>query len=76
MVDKLGNVPPAMIEAAFQMIRPLQKASGQLVLINKMDDPAFVKATLRISNGARTRFRSRAQRFGNWRTISSWTTRL
>lgn len=49
MVNKLGNVPPAMIEAAFQMLRPLQKASGQLVLMNKMDDPAFIKATLRIS---------------------------
>lgn len=48
MVDKLGNIPPAMIEAAFQMLRPLQKASGRLTLLNNLHDPAFVKATLRI----------------------------
>jgi polyhydroxyalkanoate synthase len=48
MVDMLGNIPPSMIEGAFQMIRPLQKASGQLVLINNLQNPAFVKATLRI----------------------------
>jgi polyhydroxyalkanoate synthase subunit PhaC len=48
MVDTLGNIPPSMIEGAFQMLRPLQKASGQMVLINNLHDPAFVKATLRI----------------------------
>jgi polyhydroxyalkanoate synthase subunit PhaC len=49
IVDKLGNVPSAMIEAAFQMLRPLQKASGQLSLINNLDKPEVLKATLRIS---------------------------
>jgi polyhydroxyalkanoate synthase len=48
MVDTLGNIPPSMIEGAFQMLRPLQKASGQMVLINNLHDPEFVKATLRI----------------------------
>ena len=48
IVDTLGNVPPSLIEGAFQMLRPLQKASGQLGLLNNANDPAFVKAHLRI----------------------------
>jgi polyhydroxyalkanoate synthase len=48
IVDTLGNVPPAMIEGAFQMLRPLQKASGQLSLLNNAGDPEFIKAHLRI----------------------------
>lgn len=49
IVDKLGNVPSAMIEAAFQILRPLQKTSGQLILMNNLDNPAFIKSTLQIS---------------------------
>jgi polyhydroxyalkanoate synthase len=48
IVDTLGNVPSAMIEGAFQMLRPLQKASGQATLLNNLADPAYVKAHLRI----------------------------
>lgn len=48
LVDTLGNIPSAMIEGAFQMLRPLQKASGQATLLNNLHDPAFVKAHLRI----------------------------
>ena len=48
IVDTLGNVPSSMIEGAFQMLRPLQKASGQLSLLNNANDPEFVKAHLRI----------------------------
>ena len=39
IVDTLGNVPSSMIEGAFQMLRPLQKASGQAQLLNNADDP-------------------------------------
>lgn len=48
IVDTLGNVPSSMIESAFQMIRPLQKAAGQATLLNNVTDPAFVKTHLRI----------------------------
>jgi polyhydroxyalkanoate synthase subunit PhaC len=48
IVDTLGNVPGEMIEGAFQMLRPLQKASGQFTLLNNASDPDFVKSHLRI----------------------------
>ncbi len=48
IVDTFGNVPPAMIESAFQLMRPLQKLGGQLSLLNNASDPDFVKAHLRI----------------------------
>lgn len=48
MVEALGNIPSTMIEGAFQMLRPLQKTSGQLTLLNNAADPEFVKAHLRI----------------------------
>jgi len=37
-----------MIEGAFQILRPLQKASGQLGLLNNAHDADFVKAHLRV----------------------------
>lgn len=49
MIDTLGNVPANMIEAAFQIMRPLQKRSGQLMLLNHLDDREFVKAHLRMT---------------------------
>jgi len=49
VVDTLGNIPPAMVEAAFQLMRPLQKAAGQAALLNNAADPAIVKAQLRIT---------------------------
>jgi polyhydroxyalkanoate synthase len=48
LVDTLGNIPSSMIEGAFHMLRPLQKASGQATLLNNASDPEFVKAHLRI----------------------------
>jgi polyhydroxyalkanoate synthase len=48
LVDKLGNIPSSMIEGAFQMLRPLQKSSGQAALLNNVADREFVKAHLRI----------------------------
>ena len=48
IVDTFGNVPAPMIEGAFQILRPLQKASGQLGLLNNASDAEFVKAHLRV----------------------------
>lgn len=49
VVDTFGNVPPSMVEGGFQVLRPLQKTSGQLMLLNNLDDREFVKAHLRIT---------------------------
>jgi polyhydroxyalkanoate synthase len=48
IVDTLGNVPAHMVESAFQILRPLQKLSGQLSLLNNLADREFIKAHLRI----------------------------
>ncbi|HEX7440740.1 MAG TPA: alpha/beta fold hydrolase [Caldimonas sp.] len=49
LVDKLGNVPPEVVSASMQILRPLQKAAGQMTLLNNLDDAAFVKAHLRLA---------------------------
>lgn len=49
ITDAFGNVPGHMIEAAFQYMRPLQKSSGQAMLLNNLDNPDYVKAHLRIT---------------------------
>jgi polyhydroxyalkanoate synthase len=49
IVDTFGNVPADMIEGAFQVLRPLQKAAGQLMLLNNAADREFVKAHLRMA---------------------------
>jgi len=48
IVDALGNIPTPMVEAAFQLMRPLQKMASQLTLLNNAADPDFIKAHLRI----------------------------
>lgn len=49
MVDLLGNIPATMVEATFQLMRPLQKAGGLFGLQNNAGDPAAVKAHLRLT---------------------------
>jgi polyhydroxyalkanoate synthase len=49
LVDKLGNVPPEIVAASMQMLRPLQKAAGQMSLLNNLEDDAFVRAHLRMA---------------------------
>lgn len=49
IADKLGNVPSSMVEAGFQRLRPLQKTSGQMMLLNNLDDREFIKSHLRIT---------------------------
>lgn len=48
IVDTFGNVPAYMVEGGFQVMRPLQKASGQASLLNNTEDREFVKAHLRL----------------------------
>lgn len=49
LVDKLGNVPPEIMSASMQMLRPLQKVAGQMTLLNNLEDEVFVKAHLRMA---------------------------
>ncbi|MFT3821970.1 MAG: alpha/beta fold hydrolase [Rubrivivax sp.] len=48
LVKTFGNVPSYMVEGGFQVMRPLQKASGQASLLNNTLDREFVKAHLRL----------------------------
>jgi len=52
LVDRLGNVPAELITASMQMLRPLQKAAGQMALLNRLEDPAFVKGHYRMAQWA------------------------
>ncbi len=48
LVETFGVVPAYMIESAFHVLRPLQKASGQALLLNNTANREFVKAHLRL----------------------------
>lgn len=52
LVERLGNVPPEMLQAAFDMLRPAQRTFSQLRLFDRMRDDDFVKATLMIDDWA------------------------
>ncbi len=52
LVDELGNIPPELVTASMQMLRPLQKTAGQLKLLDNVQDDAFVKAHLRFDRWA------------------------
>jgi len=52
LVDELGNIPPDLITASMQMLRPLQKTAGQMKLLDNVQDDAFVKAHLRFERWA------------------------
>lgn len=44
IVDTLGNVPPEMMYASFDMLRPVSKAIGQIRLWDNMWNDEFVKS--------------------------------
>jgi polyhydroxyalkanoate synthase len=44
LVDTLGNVPPEIIMNSFEMLRPVQRITGQIKLWDKMWDDEFVKS--------------------------------
>lgn len=48
IVDLLGNIPSTMVEATFQLMRPLQKAGG-LVALQNQTNPEVIKAHLRLT---------------------------
>lgn len=52
LVDELGNIPPDLVMASMQMLRPLQKRAGQMKLLDHASDDAFVKAHLRFERWA------------------------
>lgn len=48
IVEMFGNVPQSVIQAGFQVQRPLQKAAGSFTLMNNAADRDFIKSTLRL----------------------------
>ncbi len=52
LIKTLGNIPPELIEASFDMLRPFQKTAGRLKLLDNVTDDAFVKAHLRFERWA------------------------
>jgi poly[(R)-3-hydroxyalkanoate] polymerase subunit PhaC len=44
LVDTLGNVPPELIQASFEMLRPATKLAGQFRLWDRMWNDSFVKS--------------------------------
>ena len=52
LADELGIIPADIINASIQALRPLQKAAGQLKLLNNVENDAFVKAHLRFDHWA------------------------
>ncbi|MFN0146210.1 MAG: PHA/PHB synthase family protein [Dehalococcoidia bacterium] len=44
IVDTIGNVPPEMMSASFEMLRPVSKAVGRVKLWDKMWDDEFVRS--------------------------------
>ncbi|MEM7542465.1 MAG: alpha/beta fold hydrolase [Pseudomonadota bacterium] len=52
LVAELGIIPGDMVNASIQALRPLQKAAGQLNLLNNVENDAFVKAHLRFDHWA------------------------
>lgn len=52
LVDELGNVPPELVVSSIEMLRPLQRVSGRVKLLDHVDNDEFVKAHLRIERWA------------------------
>jgi len=52
LVDELGNVPPELIVSSIEMLRPLQRVSGRVKLLDNVDNEEFVVAHLRVERWA------------------------
>lgn len=46
-VDRMGNVPAALIDAMLQALRPLQRTAGRLKMLDNVTDDQFVEAHYR-----------------------------
>lgn len=52
LIDELGNIPPELMSASMQMLRPFQKQAGNLKLLDNVQNDEFVKAHLRFDTWA------------------------
>ena len=52
VVKELGNIPPELMSASLQALRPLQRPAGQLRLLDKVEDSRFVEGFLRLDRWA------------------------
>ena len=44
LVDTLGNAPPEMLLASFDLLRPASRTAGMVQLMDKLDNDEFVKS--------------------------------
>jgi polyhydroxyalkanoate synthase len=52
LVDELGNIPPELVISSMEMLRPLQRVSSRMKLLDNVENDEFVKAHLRIERWA------------------------
>ncbi len=52
VIDELGNIPPELMTTSMQALRPLQKAAGQMKLLDNADNDEFVNAFVRLDRWA------------------------
>jgi len=48
IIETFGNVPVSVIQAGFNIQRPLQRAAGRYSVMNNVADREFIKTTLRL----------------------------
>jgi polyhydroxyalkanoate synthase len=48
IIEMFGNVPTSVIQAGFNVQRPLQRAAGRYSVMNNVADRDFIKTTLRL----------------------------
>ena len=52
VIDELGNIPPELMTASLQALRPLQRQAGQMKMLDNAENDAFVSAFLRLDRWA------------------------
>jgi polyhydroxyalkanoate synthase len=52
VIDELGNIPPELMSASMQVLRPLQRQAGQMKLLDNAENDAFVNAYMRLDRWA------------------------
>lgn len=48
LIQTMGNIPANLVDASFQVAKPLAKTSNRIAMLKKADDHAYVKAYLQM----------------------------
>ncbi len=52
VIKELGNIPPELMSASLQALRPLQRQAGQLKLLDNLENGPFVEGFVRLDRWA------------------------